>query len=506
MRTQQQKYWRKVLGTSKPCDGPRIAEPDQGRERPQQQTQERAGSWQPSAPSPEKSRERELLAELDALNQRIVAVESERDAAHARMQALESSLDAAPPAAHCTGQQVKSHQPALRIVLVAGFVLLLGALASPTPFLDQSKQSQAPGQPILLAKTETQADTLDGAAPAKTVSGGGQSHTARSARAELRTQRRQLRKPVDHRQWGPPLLLPDTQAASAQRRYTFDPLVKEQQQNLLALGFDLGQSSADGFKGPRTQQALNEFLSLYLSGTDAPLTLDESDLTFITGVYADVARRDAEKFNLDRGVVAAIRLSSVRTGVEFSYLMELAAAESAFNPVAQATSSSALGLYQFTQVTWLNTIRAHGEKYGLGDYAAQIEYSVDRRGNSWPRIRDAAVYQHVLDLRKNPRVSAMMAAESVQDHSLRLSSRFEAKPGRTELYLTHFLGPDGAISFLKELDENPDSFAVELFPTAAESNRSIFHPTTCKPRTVTEVYEVFSRKFHTSRYEDTGPY
>jgi hypothetical protein len=79
------------------------------------------------------------------------------------------------------------------------------------------------------------------------------------------------------------------------------------------------------------------------------------------------------------------------------------------------------------------------------------------------------------------------------------------KPDRTELYLTHFLGPDGAVSFLKTLDENPRTFAVDLFPEAAQSNRSIFNPQTCEPRTLTEVYQVFSEKFHTSRYEDRIP-
>ena len=114
------------------------------------------------------------------------------------------------------------------------------------------------------------------------------------------------------------------------------------------------------------------------------------------------------------------------------------------------------------------------------------------------------MYQHLLDLRKNPRVSAMMAAESVRDNVLKLSGHFDQQPGRTELYLSHFLGPDGAVSFLKALNETPDTFAADIFPTAAASNESIFHPKTCKPRTVNEVYEMFSQKFDTTRFEHWG--
>ena len=181
--------------------------------------------------------------------------------------------------------------------------------------------------------------------------------------------------------------------------------------------------------------------------------------------------------------------------------MELAAAESNFNPVSKAVGSSATGLYQFTHDTWLNTVKTHGDKYGLGDYAAQIEYYVTRAGYQRPMVRDEAVYQHLLDLRLNPRVSAMMAAETVRDSSQRLAFSFDREPARTDLYLMHFLGYDGAISFLQALDEKPDTFAKEMFPAAAKSNKDIFHPRICEPRTVNEVYKLFEQKFNTSLYD-----
>ena len=115
-------------------------------------------------------------------------------------------------------------------------------------------------------------------------------------------------------------------------------------------------------------------------------------------------------------------------------------------------------------------------------------------------VGNKALYQHLLDLRNNPRVSAMMAAETVRDNLRRLTFSFDRKPERTDLYLTHFLGQDGAISFLKALEENPDAFGVELFPAAAKSNQNIFHPKVCEPRTVNEIYQLFGRKFNTSRY------
>jgi peptidoglycan hydrolase-like protein with peptidoglycan-binding domain len=302
-----------------------------------------------------------------------------------------------------------------------------------------------------------------------------------------------------HRQWGPPLLLQEPLQDTGADTRQFDPVVKTQQENLLALGFAVGK--ADGFTGPRTERALEEFKALYLSSADLKRPLSDAALIAITRNYADLARGDASHFKVDQGVLAAIRLSSVRTGIDFAYLMKLAAVESNFNPTSKAAGSSATGLYQFTRDTWLNTVKAYGDNYGLGVYTEQIDYIIDRDGNRRPVVRDKAVYRHLLDLRTNPRVSAMMAAELVKNNLQRLVRSFDRTPSQADLYLTHFLGTDGAISFLKALDETPDALAVDMFPAAAQSNQDIFHPKTCRPRTVDEVYALFGQKFNTSRYD-----
>jgi hypothetical protein len=304
---------------------------------------------------------------------------------------------------------------------------------------------------------------------------------------------------------GPPLPMEETQAAKTTGKLEFDPSVKEQQSDLLALGFNLAQAGADGLKGRRTRLALDEFQLLYLPVTGLQEVQGSEQLASIVKRFADKSREDEKQFKIDSEVVAAIRLGAMRTGVEFSFLMELAAAESNFESATIASESSAAGLYQFTSETWLNAVKAHGDKYGLGLYASQVEYIVNRKGKARPMIRNPAVYQHVLDLRLNPRVSALLAAESVKDNMKQLSFSLERKLGRTELYLTHFLGMEGAISFLKVLDRNPDKIAGEMFPEAAQSNQRIFRPKSGQPSTVTEIYEMFNRKFNTARYMDRNP-
>ena len=77
------------------------------------------------------------------------------------------------------------------------------------------------------------------------------------------------------------------------------------------------------------------------------------------------------------GVGAAIQQAAARTGVDFSYLLGQAKIESGFNPNARARTSSATGLFQFIDQTWLATVHEHGAEHGLGWAAAAI-----RRGAS----------------------------------------------------------------------------------------------------------------------------
>jgi peptidoglycan hydrolase-like protein with peptidoglycan-binding domain len=305
--------------------------------------------------------------------------------------------------------------------------------------------------------------------------------------------------------WGPPLLLNVAQAAGPVGQHGSTPQGEEIQNNLRALGFDVPEQSANGRTGTRTLQAINEFRLLYLPSKDRKKAHDSEQLTASIKKYAVQARKDKRKFRIDSGILAAIRLGSRRTGVDFSFLMELAAAESSFDPTSIAPKTAAAGLYQFKDDTWLEAVRNYGEKYGMGVYAAQVEEYTDRAGKKRLRIQDPDIQEYVLALRHNPRVSALLAAEYVKYNRKRLTNTLDREPGHTELYLTHFFGTTGAISFLKTLYEHPDRIADEVFPKAAKTNQSIFRPERSKPRTVAEIYKMFQRKFSSTRYKDANP-
>ncbi len=192
-------------------------------------------------------------------------------------------------------------------------------------------------------------------------------------------------------------------------------------------------------------------------------------------------------------VLSAIKTASAKTGVDFSYLLEKAAAESGFDTAAKSKSSSAGGLYQFIESTWLQMVKNHGHKYGLDRYADKI----DENG----RISDPAAKKEILDLRYNPEKAALLAAEFAADNKSYLTEHLDkdyGPIGSTELYMAHFLGAGSATAFLNASKKTPLTAAADLFPKAARANRNVFYDSsTGQPRTLAGVYDFFARKFGT---------
>ena len=169
------------------------------------------------------------------------------------------------------------------------------------------------------------------------------------------------------------------------------------------------------------------------------------------------------------GVEATIRRASSATGVDADFLVRTARRESAMNPSARAPTSSAAGLFQFIEQTWLSTVKSHGAKHGYGQYADLIYRGGDGR---W-RVEGSA-RNVVLDLRYDPQAASVMAGELTASNAAYLRGRTGREPGAGDLYAAHVLGPAGAAQLMTAMDRNPGGSAAAIFPQAASANRSIF--------------------------------
>lgn len=189
-------------------------------------------------------------------------------------------------------------------------------------------------------------------------------------------------------------------------------------------------------------------------------------------------------------LLSTLKQASSSTGVDFAYLVAQAGQESGFRPDAQASGSSARGLFQFIDSTWLQMVRDHGAKYGLTTEAQQISTGPDGK----PSVADPAMRRAILSLRDNPRIASAMAAEYARTNQQTLSRDLGIQPGQTDLYLGHFLGTSGASKFLGALQDNPAQNAAALLPEAAAANRGVFYDANGRARSVGEIYATFQRK------------
>ncbi|HEX6956471.1 MAG TPA: transglycosylase SLT domain-containing protein [Ferrovibrio sp.] len=189
-------------------------------------------------------------------------------------------------------------------------------------------------------------------------------------------------------------------------------------------------------------------------------------------------------------LLSTLRQASHRTGVDFAYLVAQAGQESGFQPNAQARTSSARGLFQFVESTWLELVRDHGSKYGLAAQAQQISTGSDGR----PRVGDAEARREILALRDDPRIASVMAAEYARSNEQALSRELGVDLNSVDLYLGHFLGAAGAGKFLAARLDDPSQSAAALLPEAAAANRSVFYTADGQPRSVGDIYADFQRK------------
>jgi hypothetical protein len=208
------------------------------------------------------------------------------------------------------------------------------------------------------------------------------------------------------------------------------------------------------------------FTSVYLSlqvmpGLADPLAADQVQDPNETLVFGPM--------KVSRWLAETVVRAAETTGVDPAYLMALADKESSLLPASKAETSSAEGLFQFLESTWLEVLRRYGAKHGFEAAAEAIGRSQGRTV-----VTDESQRAWILGLRRDPYLSALMAGEMVNAHREILAGKAERDPSFSELYMAHFLGVHGASRFLELLQNQPTATATRAFPKAAKANRAIF--------------------------------
>lgn len=195
-------------------------------------------------------------------------------------------------------------------------------------------------------------------------------------------------------------------------------------------------------------------------------------------------------------VTGAIRDAAKSTGASFDYLLTTARVESGLNPQASAKTSSARGLFQFIDRTWLSTVKQAGPALGYGQYADAISQNSDGSLS----VADPAMRQKILELRDDPKASAAMAAAFTSSNATQLTQSLGRKPNDGELYMAHFMGANGASQLISAATGSASNVsAASLFPKAAEANHSIFYNRDGSTRSTSEVYSTLMNRYEAAR-------
>jgi hypothetical protein len=204
---------------------------------------------------------------------------------------------------------------------------------------------------------------------------------------------------------------------------------------------------------------------------------------------------DSVSGNAAPQIAGVIQQAAQSTGTSFEYLLTTARIESNLNPAAQAPTSSAKGLYQFIDQTWLGTMKQAGPSLGLGRFADAISRSPDGQYS----VPDPDMRSAILRMRNDPTASALLAGAFTRNNAAQLSASIGRSPTDGELYIAHFLGSDGAGRLITAAARDPGTNAAVLFPAAAAANPSIFYDRSGSPRSADQVYAKLTGRFETAR-------
>jgi hypothetical protein len=185
----------------------------------------------------------------------------------------------------------------------------------------------------------------------------------------------------------------------------------------------------------------------------------------------------------ERRIAGAFKAASDATGTSFGYLLSTSGRESDYQADLGSTSSTAKGLFQFLDQTWLELVKKQGASVGLDRYADAI--ASDGKGG-WT-VADPKMRARILALRSDPLVSSVMAGRFTQENAQKLTETLGRNPTEGELYAAHVLGPAGATKLIRLAANEPGSTAAVSFPKAAAANPGLFYDRAGRPKTASEL-------------------
>jgi len=193
--------------------------------------------------------------------------------------------------------------------------------------------------------------------------------------------------------------------------------------------------------------------------------------------------RSVDEAKVSERIAGAFKAASEATGTSFDYLVSTSGRESDHRADLASSSSTAKGLFQFVDQTWLGLIKREGASVGLGRLADEI---VSDGKGGWT-VADLKEKTKILALKTDPLVASVMAGKFTQENARALEGTLGRAPTDGELYVAHVLGASGATKLMRMAKAEPNTTAAVAFPRAAAANPQLFYGKGGTPRTAAEL-------------------
>lgn len=174
------------------------------------------------------------------------------------------------------------------------------------------------------------------------------------------------------------------------------------------------------------------------SPVEVHIQLNKADQTNLE--LARHMERVMSQYGYDIAITRALYRAHLKTGVDFRLLVLKAIIESDYGRFNVAANSSARGVFQYIEPTWLVLMHRYGKKAGYGHYADAITYSKKTKMAS---LSGTARYLRgeILALRHNPEAAAIIKAFQILEETDVIRGYKRGKSvTATDHYIAHMLG------------------------------------------------------------------
>ncbi len=204
----------------------------------------------------------------------------------------------------------------------------------------------------------------------------------------------------------------------------------------------------------------------------------------------------AEK--LDYHLIDTLQRAARETNTDFELLVAKAMLESDLGRQMKSPVSTARGVFQYVEMTWLSLMDRYGAKIGYPHYAEAIDIHAES-GQPFIKKSSAVTRSEILDLRFNPYAAALIKGYQIQDESpLMKTFKDSQKLSATDHYIAHMMGLSLAEEFYKLKNEESGVILAHssnpLFREAVALNRPFFYDTQGRAMTAPEAYQNFKTR------------